>query len=210
MLNLQEIASIVTIALLAALVVMLGWILMTMRRSTSPIPRVIHDDDAVQPHAARGVLPMSSRAGHGRVPEVYVYDEDEATFRRVGLVDARGKVTENDPSGDGIHLVKGKLYRIVGRPQTVAMRPERIIIGKGSTPGGASDWSVHDIKVGNRSQLSQSGVIPGDVFSEDAKDSFVGFETLQTAMDFSMDVSYRGPLDAEPFMCSVIGTEARY
>jgi hypothetical protein len=213
MLNLQDSVSIAMVVLLAITALILWRILTALRASAASRlqPQRKHEDKPEEAsRASRGVLPLSSRAGHGRVPDVYVYDEKESTFRRVGLVNADGKIITEDPAGDGICLKKGKLYRIVGRPQRVAMRPERICIGKGTTPGGASDWNVHDIKIGNRSQLSQAGVIPGDVFSESAVDSFVGFETIQTAMDFSMDISYCGPLDAEPFMCTVIGTEAHY
>ena len=52
-----------------------------------------------------------------------------------------------------------------------------------STAGGAADWIVNDIKIGNRSQFSQAGDVPGDMFANTSIDSFVTFETAQTAMD---------------------------
>lgn len=37
-----------------------------------------------------------------------------------------------------------------------------------------ADWEVVDVRVGDRSQFSTSGVIPGEYFSVDAPDDFVG------------------------------------
>ena len=51
---------------------------------------------------------------------------------------------------------------------------------------------MNDIKIGNRSQFSQSGDVPGDMFATNAIDAFVSFETAQTAMDVVMVVTYIG------------------
>lgn len=203
--------------LLIAVVLLLVLILVTLKRrpraETPMAPFLGRWGDHVDARpvtTTRGVLPMSTVGpSKGRGVDVQVYDEEKGTFRRVGLVDPTGKGDDGDTSGDGINLVKGKLYRITGRPQALAFRADRITIGKGSTPGGAADWNVHDITVGGRSQLAQRGVVPGDVFSSDAKDMFVHFETCQTAMDFSMDVAYVGPQTTEPFHCVVVGDETR-
>ncbi len=127
------------------------------------------------------------------------------SFRRVGLVNANGELLRlGDHAGDGIRFVKGKLYRLVARPYS-AFKPDRIVISPGSTPGGANDWSVHDIIVGNRSQLLRAGAIPGGVFSAEAVDCAISFETVQSAMDLSIDVMYEGPNESEPFVCSAVG-----
>lgn len=57
-----------------------------------------------------------------------------------------------------------------------------------SESGSGQDWLIHDVKVGNCSQLVVAGSIPGDkFFYQDMK-----LETIQTAMDFSLVVEYRG------------------
>lgn len=93
---------------------------------------------------------------------------------------------------------------ITARPQNVAYRPERIVIG-----GTASNWTISDIKVGNRSQLSQAGDLPGEMFSNVAIDTFVSMETVQTAMDFVIQVTFVGTNSAgEQFRAGVVGTAA--
>lgn len=93
---------------------------------------------------------------------------------------------------------------ITARPQNVAYRPERIIIG-----GTPADWLVNDIKVGNRSQLSQAGELPGEAFANTAIDTYVSMETVQTAMDFVVQVTYIGTNSAgAQFKAAVFGTAA--
>ena len=105
--------------------------------------------------------------------------------------------------------------QITSRPQRVAFRPERVFVssGAGVDAGGnpltAASWIINDITIGNRSQFAQSGALPGDMFSNVAIDSFVTFETAQTAMDVVMIVTYQGPIEGGiPFYGSIIGTAA--
>src|SRR5262245_34728730 len=63
------------------------------------------------------------------------------------------------PLSSGVNLLPGTKAVITSRPQD-PFRPERIVIG-----GNPESWIVNDIKVGNRSQFSQSGDVPGAVFS---------------------------------------------
>ena len=96
---------------------------------------------------------------------------------------------------------------ITARPQRVAFRPERVFISENGD--GAANWLVNDILIGNRSQFSQAGQIPGDIFATTAIDSFVSFETAQTAMDVVMVITYVGPTsDGQPFYGAIIGTAA--
>ena len=101
--------------------------------------------------------------------------------------------------------------QITSRPQRVAFRAERFFVSNGGTAGGAGDWVINDISIGNRSQFAQSGQLPGDMFSNASIDSFVSFETAQTAMDIVMVVTYVGanisPASA-PFYGGIIGTSA--
>ena len=108
------------------------------------------------------------------------------------------------PMSSGVNILPNTSAQITSRPQNVAFRPERLIIG--GTPG---DWIVNDIKVGNRSQFSQSGDVPGEMFAATTIDSFVSFETVQTAMDFVVLVTFVGASEGgSPFVCGVLGTAA--
>ncbi len=91
---------------------------------------------------------------------------------------------------------------VTARPQSMAYRPEKIIVG-----GTTTSWLIDDIKVGNRSQFSQAGSIPAEAFASNALGNEVAFETVQTAMDFVMQVTYLGVATAgEQFRSVVFGT----
>jgi hypothetical protein len=101
--------------------------------------------------------------------------------------------------------------QITSRPQRVAFRPERVFVSSSDIGGSgtAANWIVNDITIGNKSQFAQSGALPGDMFSSTAIDSFVTFETAQTAMDVVMIVTYQGAtVGGTPFYGSIIGTAA--
>ena len=110
------------------------------------------------------------------------------------------------PMSSGVAILPGTTAQVTARPQGIAFRPERVIIG--NVP---ADWVVNDIKVGNESQLAQSGDLPGEMFSATTVDGFVTFRTVQSAMDFVMQVTYIGDNPkGEAFLCGVIGAEVRY
>ena len=101
--------------------------------------------------------------------------------------------------------------QITSRPQRVAFRPERVFVSSADIggSGSAANWIINDITIGNRSQFAQSGALPGDMFSNVAIDSFVTFETAQTAMDVVMIVTYQGSTEGgTPFYGQIIGTAA--
>jgi len=127
----------------------------------------------------------------------------------------------------GERIPPGKTAAISNRPQRIAFRPERVFVSnarpdyhgpwikrlwpwyKPPATRGAGDFLIHDITIGNRSQLCQGGAIPGDMFATEAIDAFVTFETAQTAMEIVMMVEYVGP-DPKgcPFYGSIIGMAA--
>lgn len=93
---------------------------------------------------------------------------------------------------------------VTARPQNVAYRPERIIVG-----GTPSNWLLDDIKVGNRSQFAQAGSMPAEAFAATSFDAYVSMETVQTAMDFVIQVTFVGTASAgEQFRAVVLGTGA--
>ena len=105
---------------------------------------------------------------------------------------------------------------ITSRPQRPAYRPERmfvsgpIVTNSGLATGeGASAWLIQDISIGNKSQFAQAGAIPGDIFANLSIDSFVSFDTVQTAMDVTVTVSYVGTSEsAVSFFGGMLGTSA--
>jgi hypothetical protein len=108
------------------------------------------------------------------------------------------------PMSSGVSIFPNTSAQITSRPQSVAFRPERIIIG-----GRPNEWIVNDVKVGNRSQFAQSGDIPGEMFASTTIDGYVSMETVQTAMDFVMVVTFVGDTqEGAPFVCGVLGTAA--
>ena len=108
------------------------------------------------------------------------------------------------PMSSGVAIFPNTSAQITSRPQAVAFRPERIIIG-----GTPSSWIVNDVKVGNRSQFAQSGDVPGEMFAATTIDGFVSMETVQTAMDFVMVVTFIGDnQEGAQFVCGVLGTAA--
>lgn len=94
-------------------------------------------------------------------------------------------------SGDQ-RVLPGNSVQMTTRAQRVAFRPERFFVSAADTANGAADWLITDIRIGNRSQFSQAGSIPGDMFGTNAIDSFVSFETAQTVMDIVVIATYIG------------------
>ena len=160
--------------------------------------------DAAPPDATASGYPeylMGADAGHGyRIPPRNALVQDPGP-------DRAGR--EVLPMSTGVAILPTQSAQITARPQRVAFRPERVFISAAGTSGGAADWVVNDIKIGNRSQFSQSGDVPGDMFATNAIDGFVSFETAQTAMDVVMVVTYIGLNESGcPFFGSVVGTAA--
>ncbi len=131
---------------------------------------------------------------------------------RAALVDQRQPNMANRevlPMSTGVAILPTFSAQITARPQRVAFRPERVFISGSGTSGGSADWIVNDIKIGNRSQFSQSGDVPGDMFGPQAIDSFVTFETAQTAMDVVLIVTYNGNNESgTAFYGAIVGTAA--
>ena len=131
---------------------------------------------------------------------------------RAALVDARlpdRADREILPMSTGVPILPTQSAQITGRPQRLAFVPCRFVISNAGTSGGAADWIVNDIKIGNRSQFSQSGDVPGDMFATNAIDTFVRFETAQTAMDVVVVVTYIGLNESGvPFFGAMVGTAA--
>ena len=131
---------------------------------------------------------------------------------RAALVDARPPTfAARDilPLSTGVPILPTQSAQITGRPQARAFRGDRLMVSNAGTAGGAADWIINDIKIGNRSQFVQSGDVPGDLFAVNAIDTFVRFETAQTAMDIVVVVTYIGLNESgAPFFAALVGTAA--
>jgi hypothetical protein len=113
------------------------------------------------------------------------------------------------PLSSGILIRPGQTAEITARPQRVSFRPDRFFVAGTGTPGGAGDWIVVDIRIGNRSQLSRAGEISGEMFATSAIDAAVSFDVVQTAMDVHVLVRYVGPIEeGVPFYGSMAGVVA--
>ena len=113
------------------------------------------------------------------------------------------------PMSTGVPILPTQSAQITGRPQALVFKIGRFLISNAGTAGGAADWIVNDIKIGNRSQFVQSGDVPGDLFAVNAIDTFVRFDAAQTAMDVVVVVTYIGLNESgAPFFGAMVGTAA--
>jgi len=147
-------------------------------------------------------------------PQPYPYAAPQAyPFPpRAAVVDAPLPTQANRdilPMSTGVPILPTQSAQITGRPQTLVFKIGRFVISNAGTSGGAADWIVNDIKIGNRSQFVQSGDVPGDIFANNAIDTFVRFDTAQTAMDVVVVVTYIGLNESGcPFFGAMVGTAA--
>lgn len=92
---------------------------------------------------------------------------------------------------------------ITARPQTFAFKPERVFIPATVGP----DFTIQDIKVGNVSQLVQSGDLPAEAFSQTSFGIEMDMDTVQTSQDFIIQVSNISG-GARTFRALVLGRSA--
>lgn len=92
---------------------------------------------------------------------------------------------------------------ITSRPQSFAYKPERLFIP--STVG--PDFIVNDIKVGNVSQLVQTGDLPAEMFGQTSFGVEMDFDTVQTSQDFVVQVTNISGA-ARQFRAGIVGRAA--
>lgn len=74
---------------------------------------------------------------------------------------------------------------ITARPQNQAFKPQRIVIPATIAP----NFTIQDIKVGNISQLAQSGDLPAEAFVQTLFDGEMDMDTCQTSQDFVIQLT---------------------
>jgi hypothetical protein len=82
-------------------------------------------------------------------------------------------------------VAAGANANITARPQSMAFKPERIVVPLSIAP----DFTIQDIKVGNQSQPVASGDLAAEAFVQTAFDCQADFDTCQTSQDFVMSVT---------------------
>jgi len=92
---------------------------------------------------------------------------------------------------------------ITARPQTFAFKPERVFIPASVGP----DFTIQDIKVGNISQLVQSGDLPAEAFSQTSFGVEMDMDTVQTSQDFIIQVTNISGA-ARTFRAMILGRSA--
>jgi len=142
----------------------------------------------------------------GAQPRNYLMDQAPPTFAR------REALPLN--SGNVFATTAAPTLQITSRPQRPAFRPERLFVSipvGGASTDTAAAWIIQDVSIGNKSQFAQSGALPGDMFANLSIDSFVSFDTVQTAMDVTITVTYVGGAGSEAtiyFYGGMLGTSA--
>jgi hypothetical protein len=82
-------------------------------------------------------------------------------------------------------VAAGTAATITSRPQSIAFRPQRVVIPSTIAP----NFTISDIKVGNKSQLVQSGNLAAEAFVPNVQDGDMDMDTVQTSQDFVMQVN---------------------
>lgn len=100
-------------------------------------------------------------------------------------------------------VAAGSSATITARPQTIAFKPQRLLIPATIAP----DFTIEDIKVGNKSQLAQSGSLPGEAFVQGAFDAMLDMDTVQTSQDFVLQLTNISGA-ARTFRAAVFGRAA--
>jgi hypothetical protein len=132
-----------------------------------------HPSRGPQSHlAARGQLQAALQAKRAAAGLIFDAQRPGASRRLVLGMASTGTVAA------------GAIAQIVARPQNLAFKPQRIVIPSTIAP----DFLITDIKVGNVSQLVQSGTLPAEAFTQNLFDGMMEMDTVQTSQDFVLQV----------------------
>lgn len=131
-----------------------------------------------------------------------------ATAAAVKSVEAKTLVKEQGPSvGRDLVIGFAELAIAAGasasatqRPQVV-FRPSRIVVPTAVAP----NFTIDDIKIGNKSQLVSNGSIPAEAFEQNAFGVQMRMDTCGISQDFILDVTNQ-TAGAEDFRAAAYGT----
>ncbi len=155
---------------------------------TNPLARAVATRQAMNPAAFQQAAVAQRLANSG------------ALLRQAYPSKARKQVLGMVSSGT---IAAAGTATITARPQTYAFKPERIVIPATVGP----DFTIQDIKVGNISQLVQSGDLPAEAFSQTSFGVEMDMDTVQTSQDFIMQVTNISG-GARTFRAMILGRSA--
>lgn len=148
-------------------------------------------------------LPLVAQI-HDKIIDAMISEgtREEAIKNRERTPLTLGSGTHDNP----LRLAPGKKHIVAGRPQRRSFRPEDI-----SIRGDRARWLVHDVLIGNQSQLeAKHGPIPGSEFGPGGVCAHMQLAIVHTAMDLELIVEYVGPdPEGEVFEATVIGTASK-
>jgi hypothetical protein len=161
-----------------------------------------------QVHLAHPYHPMYGWRGHGGPPVVFAgYPGGGVAYGGAPAVVERPlRDIREYPLGffqSGIGVCTGAID-VISRPQIV-FRGERLVVPSVTV---APNFSLIDIKVGNRSQLANSTSLPAQTFQENAVGVRLALDTATVAMDIALVVE-NITSDNQTFMAALIGTAAQ-
>jgi hypothetical protein len=93
------------------------------------------------------------------------------------------------------------VVNVISHPQLATFRGERLVIPESI----ALNFSLIDIKVGNKSQLVNSTALPAVIFVEGGVGMRLALDTATTAMDVALQIENNAPTPL-PFMGALFGT----
>jgi hypothetical protein len=107
------------------------------------------------------------------------------------------------PLGFGpVSLPANGTVEVISRPQ-VLFWPSRFIVPAGG--GVSANFSLIDLKIGQRSQFGNANAVPAAVFSEVATDTLFTFDTAQIAQDITITVQNLDATSSHTFSAVFIG-----
>ncbi len=152
-------------------------------------------------------LAVAPAGSNVSVVVTYVGFRDSREFRclALGTLPGDGPTPETSrlilPLSSGVGVLPNKSAQITAKPDR-HFRPERLVIHNGQ------DWTVNEVKVGNRSQLLQSGDVPGSAFDASVTCA-LRMESVSPKTDLVLVVTYVGENpDGAPLWASMIGEAA--
>ena len=133
------------------------------------------------------------------IRDAFMEEKDALAVKMIRDLDPMRQM-EILPFSDHALILPTQSAQITSRPQRRLFRPRYLILAKAT----AMAIDVLDIKVGNRSQFSQSGAVPGEMFAVDAPEA--AFEATPDAAEdtvYTLRINVRGverlplPIDFE-------------
>jgi hypothetical protein len=148
-------------------------------------------------------MPMMGMAAQNWMPPPQPISGALPSGAQPSLVDSPPRGVRQWPLGFGPVLIPNNgTVEVISRPQ-VLFRPSRFIVPAGA--GNSANFSLIDLKIGQRSQFGNANAVPAAVFSEVATDTLFTFDTAQIAQDITITVQNLDATTSHTFSAVFIG-----